>query len=100
MLWKHENPWLPNNRMATVARLPSLRRRLCAEQLCCKYRNFMDDLLTKGYAGKLTKTRLWLEVPGHGIYHTTVSSIHANQEKFVWYFMPQHYMMEFPLTVS
>ena len=46
MLWKHENPWLPNNRMTAVARLRSLRRRLSAdEQLCCKYRNFMDDLL-------------------------------------------------------
>ena len=105
MLWKHENPWLPNNRMTAVARLRSLRRRLCAdEQLCYKYRNFMDDLLTKGYARKLTKTRLQLKVPGRGICHTTVSSTvsstHANQEKFVWYLMLRHYMMEFPLTVS
>ncbi|PFX14786.1 Craniofacial development protein 2 [Stylophora pistillata] len=54
-LWKHESPWLPNNRKTAVARLHSLRRRLCAdEQLCCKYQNFMDDLLTKGYARKLT----------------------------------------------
>ena len=75
MLWKHENPWLPNNRMATVARLPSLRRRLCAEQLCCKYRNFMDDLLTKGYARKLTEDeaaarspRTWY-LPHHGVFH-------------------------------
>ena len=28
MLWKHENRWLQNNRMATVASLRSLRRRL------------------------------------------------------------------------
>jgi len=37
MLWKHESPWLPNNRMTAVARLRFLKRRLCAgEQLCCK----------------------------------------------------------------
>ena len=76
MLWKHENPWLPNNRMTAVARLRSLRRRLSAdEQLCCKYRNFMDDLLTKGYARKLTEDeaaarspRTWY-LPHHGVFH-------------------------------
>ena len=76
MLWKHENPWLPNNRMTAVARLRSLRRRLCAdEQLCYKYRNFMDDLLTKGYARKLTEDeaaarspRKWY-LPHHGVFH-------------------------------
>ena len=76
MLWKHENPWLPNNRMTAVVRLRSLRRRLCAdEQLCCKYRNFMDDLLTKGYARKLTEDeaaarspRTWY-LPHHGVFH-------------------------------
>ena len=75
MLWKHENPWLPNNRMTAVARLRSLRRRLCADgQLCCKYRNFMDDLLTKGYARKLTEDesaarspRMWY-LPHHGVF--------------------------------
>ena len=56
MLWKHESPWLPNNRITAVARLCPLKRRLYTdEQLCCKYQNFMDDLLTKGYASKLTK---------------------------------------------
>ena len=76
MLWKHENPWLPNNRMTAVARLRSLRRRLSTdEQLCCKYRNFMDDLLTKGYARKLTEDeaaarspRTWY-LPHHGVFH-------------------------------
>jgi len=76
MLWKQENPWLPNNRMTAVARLRSLRRRLSTdEQLCCKYRNFMDDLLTKGYARKLTEDeaaarspRTWY-LPHHGVFH-------------------------------
>lgn len=76
MLWKHENPWLPNNRMTAVARLCSLKRRLCTnEQLCCKYRSFMDDLLTKGYAQKLTEdeaaarsSRTWY-LPHHGVFH-------------------------------
>ena len=73
-----ENPWLPNNRMTAVGRLRSLRRRLCAdEQLCCKYRNFMDDLLTKGYARKLTEDeaaarspRTWY-LPHHGVFPPT-----------------------------
>ena len=56
MLWKHDSPWLPNTRLTAVARLRSLKRRLCKdEQLYCKYRNFMDDLLAKGYARKLTE---------------------------------------------
>ena len=37
MLRKHKNLGLPNNRMTTVARLGSLKRRLCTdEQLFCK----------------------------------------------------------------
>ena len=32
MLWKHESPWLPNNRMTAVARLHSLKRRLGADE--------------------------------------------------------------------
>ena len=75
MLWKHENPWFPNNRMTAVARLRALKRRLCTdEQLCCKYRSFMDDLLTKGYTGKLTEDeaaarspRTWY-LPHHGVF--------------------------------
>ena len=56
MLWKHDNLWLPNNRMTAVAKLCSLKRWLYTDdQLCCKYRNFMDELLTKGYARKLTE---------------------------------------------
>jgi len=60
--------------MTTVARLRSLRRRLCADELLrCKYRDFMDDLLTKGYARKLTEDeaaarspRTWY-LPHHGV---------------------------------
>ena len=53
-----------------------MKRRLCAdEQLCCKYRNFMDDLLTKRYTRKLTEDesaarspRTWY-LPHHGVFH-------------------------------
>ncbi|KAL9975992.1 hypothetical protein ACROYT_G013221 [Oculina patagonica] len=76
MLWKYENPWLPNNKMTAEARLRSLKRKLCKEeQLLCKYRDFMDDLLVKGYARKLTEVeaearspRTWY-LPHHGVFH-------------------------------
>ena len=75
MLWKHENPWSPNNRMTAIAGLRSLRRLCADEQLCCKYQNFMDDLLTKGYARKLMedeavarRPRTWY-LPHHGVFH-------------------------------
>ena len=76
ILWKHENPWLPNNRMTPVARLRSLKRRLCTDkQFCCKYRSFVDDLLTKEYARRLTEdeaaarsSRTW-HLPHHGVFH-------------------------------
>jgi len=45
--------------MTAVAVLPSLKRRLCTdEQLHCRYQNFMNNLLTKGYERKLTEDQV------------------------------------------
>lgn len=71
-----KNPWLPNNRLTAVDRPSSLRRRLSPdEQLWCKCWNFMDDLVTKRYARKLTEDetaarspRTWY-LPHHSVFH-------------------------------
>ena len=65
----------------------------------------------ENYQGKLTFRKsqwmlLWVFImtssphgrPFHrfsGGFPETVSSIHTNREKFEWYLMPRHYMMEF-----
>ena len=77
MLWKHESPWLPNNRITAVARLCPLKRRLCTdEQLCCKYRNFMGDLLAKGYARKLTKDEAAARNPSSSNSSSNAAALH------------------------
>ena len=76
MLWKSEDPWLPDNRQMAEARLQSLKRKLERdENFHRKYRDFMDNLVSKGYARKLTaeeserrSTRTWY-LPHHGVFH-------------------------------
>ena len=54
MLWRSENPWLPNNIEMAKARLRSLHRKLLRDKdLHKKYSDFMKNLFTKGYARKL-----------------------------------------------
>jgi hypothetical protein len=55
MLWRHENPWLPDNRSTAEARLNSLKRKLVKDpKLHEKYTEFMNKLIDKEYARKLT----------------------------------------------
>ncbi|KAK3706241.1 hypothetical protein QZH41_008628, partial [Actinostola sp. cb2023] len=55
ILWKNTEPWLPENRQMAEARLQSLKRKLERnEHLHRKYRDFMNNLVAKGYARKLT----------------------------------------------
>ena len=76
MLWKSEDPWLPDNRQIAEARLQSLKRKLERdENFHRKYRDFMDNLFSKGYARKLTaeeserrSRRTWY-LPHHGVFH-------------------------------
>ena len=73
--WRNHPPRLSNNRVQAEQRLRSLRRRL--EQnppLLQKYKQFMDDLLVKDYARKVTsqeigplKTHWYL--PHHPVFH-------------------------------
>lgn len=55
MLWKNENPWLPDNRRMAEVRLQSLKRKLKRDKnFHRKYRDLIDNLVSKGYARKLT----------------------------------------------
>lgn len=57
LLWKCDNPQLPNNRSLADKRAESLRRRLTKkgnEELAVKYRDVMNEYIIKGYAHRLT----------------------------------------------
>ncbi|KAK3739659.1 hypothetical protein QZH41_014205, partial [Actinostola sp. cb2023] len=76
MLWKSTEPWLPDNRQMAEARLQSLKRKLERnEHLHRKYRDFMNNLVAKGYAGKLTaeeagepSKKTWY-LPHHAVFN-------------------------------
>ena len=76
MLWTNEDPWLPDNRRMVEVRLQSLKRKLKrSENFHRKYRDFMDNLVSKGYARKLTakeaerRSRKTWYLPHHGVFH-------------------------------
>ena len=54
MLWKGD--WLPNNKQKAEARLQSLKKKLKRdESFDRKYREFMENLIQKGYARMMTE---------------------------------------------
>ena len=55
LLWKNDDPQLPNNRKIAEARLSSLRRKFQKDpELESKYRRTMQDYIDRGYARKLS----------------------------------------------
>ena len=57
LLWKEDQPKLPNNRILAERRAELLRRRLTKagnEQMAAKYRGVMTEYISKGYARKLS----------------------------------------------
>ena len=76
MLWKSVTPWLPNNKQMAEARLQALKRKLQRDETFHrKYREFMEKLIERGYARKLTEEeaarrsrRTWY-LPHHGVFH-------------------------------
>lgn len=57
LVWKCDNPQLPNNPSLADKRAESLRRRLTKkgnEELAAKYRDVMNEYIIKGYANRLT----------------------------------------------
>ena len=58
LLWRDDNPALPNNRPMAEKRAGSLRQRLTKpgnEVLAAKYREVMEGYIEKGYTRKLTE---------------------------------------------
>ena len=54
MLWKSDTPWLPNNKQTAEARLKR------EENFHKKYREFMENLIQKEYARKMTEEEAML----------------------------------------
>jgi hypothetical protein len=75
MLWRDKDVWLPNNRYAAEKRLGALTRKFLDEAYQRKYRSFMEMLITRGYARKLspeeaeTKGPMTWYLPHHGVVH-------------------------------
>ena len=76
MLWKSDTTWLPNNKQTAEARLQSLKRKLKRDgNFHRNYREFMENLIQKGYAKRMTEEeavrrsqRTWY-LPHHGVFH-------------------------------
>ena len=75
MLWKSDTPWLPNNKHTAETRLLPLKRKLKRdENFHSKCREFMENLIQRGYTRKLTEEeavrrsqRTWY-FPHHGVF--------------------------------
>ena len=80
LLWKDDEPRLPNNRDMADQRSESLRRRLTKsgnEEMAAKYREVMDGYINKGFARKLSEEELTSEsdtcwyLPHHPVTNPT-----------------------------
>ncbi|KAK7895263.1 hypothetical protein WMY93_020588 [Mugilogobius chulae] len=72
--FRAERPKLPDNKVCAMHRLKCLEKRLRKDKTYYKdYRNFMDDIISRGDAEKvpdeeLDNTPSWY-IPHHGVYH-------------------------------
>ena len=67
---KDEDIWLSNNRAATIKRLESLRSKFEKDdRLLKKYKNFIEELMEKGYAKKYDGKG---QMEKLGMFHFTV----------------------------
>ena len=80
LLWKDDEPRLPNNRDMVNQRSESLRCRLTKsgnEEMAAKYRELMDGYINKGFARKLSEEELTSEsdtcwyLPHHPVTNPT-----------------------------
>ena len=75
MLWKNEDPWLPDNRRIIMVEVRLQRKLKRDENFHRKYRDFIDNLVSKGYARKLTaeeaerQSRKTWYLPHRGVFH-------------------------------
>lgn len=76
MLWKSEDPRLPENKQMAETRLQSLKRKLKRdENFHRKFKDFIDNLVSKRYSRKLNAAEVerrgkktWY-LPHHGVFH-------------------------------
>ena len=101
MLWKSDTPWLPNNKHTAEARLLSLKRKLKRdENFHSKCREFMENLIQKGYTRKLTeeeavrRSQMTWYFPHHGVFDP------QKQDKIRVVFDPLLCTMDFVLTTA
>ena len=70
--FKKENLIMPNNRKQAMQRLIYLKRRFKKDPAFFEdYKQFMSNLLVKGYARRMDDSpvgRMWY-IPHHGVYH-------------------------------
>ena len=56
LLWRNDNPALPNNRVQAEKRLQQLKRRFQrSPEFAAQYKTVMNDYIDKGYAVKLSE---------------------------------------------
>ena len=82
LLWRNDNPELPNNRMQAEKRLQQLKRRFQRNpEFAAQYKTVMNDYIVKGYAVKLseeeaarTSSHTWY-LPHHGVINPNKSKV-------------------------
>ena len=82
LLWRNDNPELPNNRVQAEKRLQQLKRRFQrSPEFAAQYKTVMNDYIDKGYAVKLseeeaarTSSLTWY-LPDHGVINPNKSNI-------------------------
>ena len=82
LLWRNDNPELPNNRVQAEKRLQQLKRRFQRNpEFAAQYKTVMNDYIVKGYAVKLSKeeaartsSHTWY-LPHHGVINPNKSKV-------------------------
>ena len=87
LLWRNDNPELPNNRLQAEKRLQQLKRRFQrSPEFAAQYKTVMNDYLDKSYAMKLSKveaartsSHTWY-LPHHGVINPNKSKVRVVYE--------------------
>ena len=82
LLWRNNNPELPNNRVQAERRLQRLKRRFQrGPEFAAQYKTVMSDCIDKGYKVKLsaeeaprTSSHTWY-LPHHGVINPSKSKV-------------------------
>ena len=82
LLWRNDNPELPNNRVQAEKRLRQLKQRFQrSPEFAAQYKTVMNDYIDKGYAVKLseeeaarTSSHTWY-LPHHGVINPNKSKV-------------------------